>query len=374
MGDGKKIKVLYCLAYASQVNGVTSFIRNSLDALRDRIDAAVVCGNNDLSDDFLLFCRNKKISLHLLPNPYDNGQLTYIRSILHFIRTHHDFDVIHCNIPNYGLFYLREAKSNGIPVRIMHSHSQMVYHRFPLSLIEKTMEHAAVKAANHLFACSEEAGRYLFGNKRFEVIPNSVNYKKYFFDPYKREKFRHQHKIDFNDFCLLYAGRFAKEKNPLFAIKILAELLKHSKKPVKLLMVGQGPLNNQIRSLVLSLKLNNNVIFLPAQDDMSFVYCSADALIMPSFHEGLGLVAVEGQCSNLPCFVSQGVPDRANINERCFIKLKNLDDLSLWADSIMKFIPPKRGDSCKLVPSFDASVQAQRLMDYYIDFCREDHR
>ena len=366
----RKIRVLYCLAYASQANGVVTFVRNYLSKIYDKIDASVVCGDNDLSQAFVDFCKQRNITLYLLPNSYDNGSLKYISSIKHFFKDHHDFDIVHCNIPNYGMFYLKAAKKWGIKIRIVHSHSSNVAHRFPMNLIEKFMERRTVSFATDFIACSKEAGEYLFGKKNFEIIPNCVDYSAYKFNLEKRLETRHRLNIPENSFVLLFVGRLAKEKNPGYALETFKFI--HDKFPKSyLLYVGSGDLESELRYKGKSYGIGDSIKYIGSVDDTALYYSAADALIIPSLFEGLPLVAVESQCSGLPIFCSEGVPCTVNISN-LFHTLSLKDRPKIWAKEILAEGANdaiNRSDD-KLDNLFNLNSHSLQLFNIYCDLMR----
>lgn len=332
----RKLRVLYCLAYASQANGVVTFIKNYLGEIYKDIDASVVCGDNDLSDSFKTFCEDRNIPLYLLPNPYDNGPVKYIKAIRGFFKNHHDFDVVHCNIPNYGMFYLKSAKKFGIKVRIMHSHSQEVPHKFLFKMVEKTMEKIGVKHANLFFACSNEAGRYLFGKQSYYLIPNAINYKRFAFNSILRSTFRSKYHIPDDFIVFLYLGRMVKQKNPLFAIKVFNCFHREVNKSC-IIFVGDGPMKNALVSQAKDLGISNCVIFTGIVSESAPYYSMSDYFIAPSFNEGLPLAVIEAQVSGTNVVVSTGIPEEVKISDRWLRLPLDLGERE-WNRQIMEFM------------------------------------
>lgn len=360
---GRKLRVLYCLAYASQANGVVTFVKNYLSEIYKDIEASVVCGDNDLSESFKTFCEDRNIPLYLLPNPYDNGPFKYIKAIKRFFKEHHDFDVVHCNIPNYGMFYLKHAKKYGIQARIMHSHNPNVPHRFPFSVLEKIMECEGVKNANAFLACSNAAGKYLFGKRKYTVIPNAVNYAEYQYSLRDRELLRKKFSISPDALVILFAGRIDKQKNPIFATKVFEEVNKVSSNSI-LIYLGSGKLIDELKTYTNKSFVKNKIFILGNIDDTRPFYSMADCLIMPSIFEGLPLSAVEAQASGLPCLLSDSITDEAIISKNC-IKLDINSRPSLWASAILNL--PKRNinGGSFLDQKFNLANNRKLLLDFY---------
>ena len=121
----------------------------------------------------------------------------------------------------------------------------------------------------------------------------------------------------------------------------LAKELKKNPK-AKLLLVGNGPLQDEIKSLVQDKGLEKAVVFVGLQKSPTPFYCAMDALILPSIREALGIVLVEAQYCGLPCVVSEAVPDEAKISKN-FVKI-DLDHRSKWVDCLLDVKPVNRVD------------------------------
>ena len=80
-----------------------------------------------------------------------------------------------------------------------------------------------------------------------------------------------------------------KQKNHEFLIDLFNILYKENHK-FKLLLIGQGPLENQIKNKVNSLKLNENVIFCEQRDDVNRYMQAMDCFVFPSLFAVLGAV------------------------------------------------------------------------------------
>lgn len=79
----------------------------------------------------------------------------------------------------------------------------------------------------------------------------------------------------------------------------------------KLLIVGEGPMEDDLRRLVEGLGLSKSVQFLKIVDRTAEVLPLFDVFVMPSLQEGLGLSVLEAQAMGLPVVASRvgGLPD-----------------------------------------------------------------
>ncbi|OHA80157.1 MAG: hypothetical protein A2747_00835 [Candidatus Yonathbacteria bacterium RIFCSPHIGHO2_01_FULL_44_41] len=101
------------------------------------------------------------------------------------------------------------------------------------------------------------------------------------------------------DFHILVASRLTREKNIKSAIEAMRSVVSNHLK-IGLIIVGSGPEEVKLKELVACLSLGKNVIFEGWRNDLSDYYKTANVLILPSYYEGYGMVAVEA--------LSQGCP------------------------------------------------------------------
>lgn len=100
-------------------------------------------------------------------------------------------------------------------------------------------------------------------------------------------------------FILLTVGRLAPEKNLTLAINVLS-LVKEKFPDTGLLIVGSGPEEGRLKSLVKKLKLQGSVEFAGWQTELASYYKTANVFIQTSLFEGYGLALVEAGLSGLP--------------------------------------------------------------------------
>ncbi len=79
---------------------------------------------------------------------------------------------------------------------------------------------------------------------------------------------------------------------------------------VRLVIVGEGPMEACLKEKVLSLGIKEHVIFFPVVNQTSDMLSLLDVFVLPSLQEGLGLSVMEAQAAGLPVVVSRvgGLP------------------------------------------------------------------
>jgi 1,2-diacylglycerol 3-alpha-glucosyltransferase len=100
---------------------------------------------------------------------------------------------------------------------------------------------------------------------------------------------------------LLFVGRLGREKNIDFVIRAFAEL-KQMRREVRLVLVGDGPIRDQLKSLVTRLGLKETTSFTGsvAHAEIASYYQVADLFVFSSLTDTQGIVVLEAIASGLP--------------------------------------------------------------------------
>ena len=106
-----------------------------------------------------------------------------------------------------------------------------------------------------------------------------------------------------DDFAIVYAAEYSKNKNHKFLLESLAPLLKeHSN--IKILLLGKGARQADAEKLAKELGVSDQVLFLGYRNDMHDVFQCCDLDVSCSIREGLGLGVLEAQLCGLPVILS----------------------------------------------------------------------
>src|SRR3989344_113886 len=98
---------------------------------------------------------------------------------------------------------------------------------------------------------------------------------------------------------ILMASRLTREKNIPLALEAMSEIVKKFPKTL-LLIVGEGPERENLKSQITKYKLNENVIIEPWTNDLSSYYKTADLFLLTSNYEGYGRTVVEAMIADCP--------------------------------------------------------------------------
>ena len=99
-------------------------------------------------------------------------------------------------------------------------------------------------------------------------------------------------------------GRLVSEKGHVVFLNALSRI-KQNHGNVLALVVGSGPLMEEIQNEIRRLGLKENVILCGVRDDMPAVYRQIDCIVIPSLREGLPYVLLEAMASKIPVVASR---------------------------------------------------------------------
>ncbi len=280
-----------------------------------------------------------------------------------------NYKIVHSHINTLSVFPLWAAKRAKVPIRIAHSHSTTNKKEWKKNLLKQILRPFSKVFANYYFACSEYAGRWLFGNKEFEkgnvyVLNNAIDIDKFKYNEKIRQEMRKELKIDDDTTVIGHIGRFVAQKNHTFLIDIFNEYHKINKNSI-LLLIGQGPLEEEIKAKVKNLNLDDFVRFLGQRNDANKLYQAMDIFLLPSLYEGLPVVGVEAQASGLLCILSSSMTKETKVlDSTVFVSLS--DTPESWANVINKKF--QRKDTTKILTDkgFNINSEAEKLESKYV--------
>lgn len=269
-----------------------------------------------------------------------NGIGTYYEKLDEFFKKNSkQIDGIHCNCQSLiNIDLLKYAKKYNVPIRIIHAHNAGYGQRpsFVQKLIILINKLTVKKYATHFFACSELAAKWMFPkNIQTTVIHNAIESRKFKFNENTRISKRADLNISSDTFVVLFVGRLDPQKNPLYLIEIFEKIAEKNSNSL-LLVAGDGYMRGKIETLIEKKGLEDKVKLLGNRNDINELMQAADAFLLPSKFEGLGIVLIEAQAASLPCYTSKDVvPEEVDItNTVKFISLKSLPQE--WARIILE--------------------------------------
>lgn len=290
----------------------------------------------------------------------------------HFFKEHPEYKIIHGHVRSTGVIYMSIAKRYG-KIVIAHSHS-MNSGTGIIGFVKKTMQYPIRYIADYKWACSYDAGKYLFGKRQikrsnFKVVKNAIDLSLFTYNVSIRDKMRNELGIR-GKIVVGHVGRFIEEKNHVFLLDVFEEFLQLGIE-AELVLVGVGPLMQEIKKKTKEKGIDKSVIFLGERSDVGEIMQAFDVFVFPSIHEGLGNVAIEAQASGLPVLASENVPMEAKITDiMSFLSIDNKNDVKKWSNKLTEIYKEKilRNDTYDYMikSGYEIKEASKKLVEDYL--------
>ena len=162
-------------------------------------------------------------------------------------------------------------------------------------------------------AVSEEVAlslKRLYGIPQCRVVPNGIATAAYAQPKISRNEWRAKEGFGDDQVLFVCVARFAPQKNHALLLKAFAQG-PASGPNSHLVLVGEGPLREQLKEEVKSLGLAGQVHFLGVRTDIPDVLSAMDVFVLSSDWEGNPLSVMEAMAAGLPIVSTAvgGVPD-----------------------------------------------------------------
>lgn len=282
----------------------------------------------------------KKLGAKILRAPLPRkGYIKFYKDIQSLLVKNGPYDIVHSHVLFNSGIVMKAAESLDIPRRISHAHDNLSHTSisWPKKIYNKIMRNWLLKYSTDFLACAKDAGDYLFSeyefNRRGNVLNNGINVEKFAYSSLNREKIRKELRIE-DKLVVGNIARLSEQKNQLFLLDVFKKVHQVNNQTV-MLIVGEGELRKKLENKIKELKLEDNVIMTGSRTDIPELLSSMDIFVLPSIHEGLGIVLIEAQANGMPCIAPKNiVPDEAEILENFqFIELDANEDK--WAQIIL---------------------------------------
>lgn len=317
------MKVLMISTVELGKNGIATCILNySRQLVLNEIFVEIVTPNTvvgEMKSDIL----SNRIGLHEVTARKVNT-LKYFFEVFKIIKQG-NYDIVHIHGNSCTMaIELFIAILAGVKTRIAHCHNTKCEH----IVVHNLLRPLFTICCNVRFACGIEAGKWIYGKKKFFVIRNGILLEKYYLNTVIRDRVRNKLGIYPNSFLIGHIGTFNYQKNHEFLI----DIMKKMPHDYSIVCIGDGENKGEISRLVKEHNLQDRVYFTGNVNNVSDYLQAMDCFILPSRYEGLPYVLIEAQASGLPCIVSNRVSDEVNLSgEICFLPLENSD---VWVKEI----------------------------------------
>ncbi len=223
----------------------------------------------------------KGISVSIVPKEV-RGHWAKIQYIKKWIKNG-SYDVIHANLfpTTYYCSIAKRLLGKHCPPLVMTEHSTDNKRRHKPYL--RPLEKFIYREYDHVISISDKTQENLCkwlgteGDKKFSVIENGIDVEAFrTAESLEKDKVCENYKK--GDVLLLTVGSFTPQKNHIRLLDALALIPKN----YKLLLCGEGPLENEIKEKIKALRLEDRVTILGFRKDVARIMHTADVLVIPS--------------------------------------------------------------------------------------------
>lgn len=300
-----------------------------------------------------------------------NGKnlLTIRKEWRSFFSEHTEYTILHSHVRSFASIYIPIANKHGITT-IIHSHSTS-NGRGITGVAKSLLEFPLRYQADYLFSCSSEAGKWLYGKRaikssKYRFVPNAIDVNQFSFSLTDRNRVRTQYGIA-SEKIIGHVGGFETPKNHTFIIDCFSHFL--SIQPnAKLMLVGDGTYENEIKELVKKIGIEESVLFVGLQADVGPYLSAMDIFLFPSLWEGLPVSVVEAQASGLKCLLSDVITHDVELTD--LLSYMSLSDgPENWALKLdfLSRVPRTQSSESNLLKlqSFDCTQVVHNLEAFY---------
>lgn len=249
----------------------------------------------------------------------------------------HTFDIVHTHTPfTIGYVGLRWAESHDLPiVSTYHTLYDRYAHYIPLPrryIRFKIAKHTNFyyNHVDHVITPSEASMKWLRRHSvttPITVIPTGISIGSMI----DRAEARMALGAGPDERILLYVGRIAQEKNLGTLFEAAARVFSEDRR-LRLWLVGDGPFQEEARSMVRALGIGDRVKFVGfvPREEVDPYYAAADLFVFTSISETQGLVVQEAMSFGLPAIVASGGGASASVEQGIsgFVVRNEADDVA----------------------------------------------
>ncbi len=285
-----------------------------------------------------------------------SGYRNFCSDLRAVIQKYGPYDIVHSHTYFNSGLVVRIAKKNGVKKCISHAHSgnrngnNKIKRRIAYFVLRKLLN----KYSDAFCACTSVAGKYVFGEKHFlargVVLPNIINLDKFAYSKENDNCIREEFNIKNDKVVIGTVGHMLPVKNQLFLIDVFKEYIKNH--DAILLIVGDGPLREQIEAKVLSCGLKDKVVLTGVRKDVDKIMSCMNVFVLTSLHEGLPLTIVEATANGLSFVIEKDVvTHEMSKYDNC--KTVKGYDVRDWCVAISAAVSQGRYDSYECIKQLD---------------------
>ncbi len=262
------------------------------------------------------------------------------------------------------------SKASGVKKIITSIHSETIIKSKIIAGITYGLSDIVVVVSNYLKEFLKSK-KYV-DSDRVKVVYNVIDSE--FFNP-EKNRFIDRKKIGIsdNDILVMTVSTMRWERGYEYLTQAIAKI-KESKNRFKFIFIGDGPLEESIKSLARDLRVEDKILFMGYRDDVYELLPLCDIFVLPSISEGVGLIAMmEAMAMKKPVITTAvgGIPEVVENEENGFLlKPADPDGLKdalyrLAEDKLLRERMGRRGREI-VEKNFDSRTSIKKIEKLYL--------
>ncbi|MGL5973235.1 MAG: glycosyltransferase [Oscillospiraceae bacterium] len=360
-----KKKIIHIINSLQTGGAETTVKRYAINLDKNKYDLTILITiDNDKTTDIYKELMDNNINVIYIDDLIKNKQnrlFKYIKRYIAIYKVLKKADIVHTHVANND--YLLS-----LPKRISCFHT---FHGEPSIVLKRKKHYIATflmsKKKNFTITCltddMKEKLVKILKTKNIYTLSNGIELKKFSNDvDVSREKDKLG--IDEDSFVIGTIGRLVEVKNHIFLIKVFKYILEKNA-DVRLVLVGDGPLRDQLEKEARKMQIYDKIKFLGNQRNIENFLAIMDVFVVTSLSEGQNITLIEAQAAGVPCVTSDFPATK-------FLRLSNKFEVINLNESIEKWSKKILSSKKPIIKydelnQFDIKVIVQKLCDIYED-------
>jgi len=319
------LKILYLLNHAGKA-GTEKYVRNLVEAFHNKKAECFFAYN----EGGLLVEQLSQLGIGIyqinMKNPFDISAAIKLSKLCKQL----GIDIIHTQYPRENYIAILSKLFNP-KVKVIYTNHLTLTNNFVWKMTNRIM----TPANKAIIAVCNKGKELMIENgipgSKIKVIFNGV-IPSGDMPAAKGNHIRKEFGISDNEFVILTLARFAPEKGLAFLVKSIAKLKEITDQDFKCMIVGDGPLFDEIKQLITELRLEDCIILTGYRTDAEDIVKASDLFInSASGNEALSFAILEAMDKGLPVIATDvgGNSDIVNQKHDCGILVQYGDELGM---------------------------------------------
>jgi glycosyltransferase involved in cell wall biosynthesis len=301
----KKCKLMI-ISHDLAVGGLQKVVVNICKAIdREIFDVSVLCLRH--LGEFTNEIEEMGIKIFCLPQKNRTDYLSFLKVAK--ILNEQRIDVIHTHNTQPFIDGTIGALLSRVKTIVHTDHARIFPDKIRYMVAERIMSLFAYRVVGVSENTSQNLIKYLkISRNKIRTIYNGIESSKYFIK-INVKQFKKELSIDHNWPIIGNVGRLVKEKGLQYLLKAIKNLALDYPK-IKLIIVGDGDLKEELKSIALELGIHQHVKFFGNRTDVPKLLKIFDIFVLSSISEGMPMVLLEAMASECPIIATKvgGIP------------------------------------------------------------------